>query len=85
MSMPYPVSYTHLEERCGNLQVFKGGRIQSEHAILTYQTLCGRCGCIGRDLNAVRNMRKIVVHHLNGNPRPYRFRREVKLDEQLHE
>jgi len=68
------------EERCNNLEVLKDGRVQSVHAILTYKTLSGGHGCIGRDLNAVRNMCKIVCSHLDGDGRPYRFRRGVKLD-----
>lgn len=72
---------SHLgEERCENLYVLKEGRVKRTHAVLTYQTLCGRRGCIGRDLNAVRNMHKIVSLHLEGKGRPHRFKRGVKLD-----
>jgi len=59
------------EARCNNLEVLKNGRAQSVYAILTYKTLSGGHGCIGRDLNAVRNM----CSHLDGDGRLYRFRR----------
>ena len=47
-----------------------------------------RLGCINRDRNACKNMRKIFLHYLKylkgEEPlsRPYRFQRGVELDEE---
>lgn len=68
------------EERCGNLRVTgKDGKVRKLHSVLTITSENGRYGCINRDLNAVRNMRKIVQEWLAIGERPLRFRRGVEV------
>ena len=55
------------DEYCENLKILKAGKKRQVHSILTYQTASGRLGCIGRDLNAVRNMKKLVESFLEEN------------------
>lgn len=70
------------ENRCNNLYAMddRCQRVKRVHSILTYKTESGRYGCIGRDLNAVRNMVKIVKEFLKDGTRPLRFRRDFKID-----
>lgn len=72
---------SHLTEmRCENLKVkekIEGKSIKrSIHSVLTYKMLNNRKGCINRDINAVKNMRKIVSSILTTGERPYRYKRE---------
>lgn len=67
------------EEVCGNLRVQNiEGKSFSVHSVLTYQTESKRYGCIGRDLNAVRNMCKLVHNWLKHGERVSNFQRSKK-------
>jgi hypothetical protein len=75
------------EDYCENLVVEKDGKKRAVHAILTYKTDPNRYGCIGRDLNAVRNMKKLVDSFLGGKGRPRNFQRGqevIPIDTGLH-
>jgi len=48
------------------------------HSILTYKMSNGRSGCINRDINSVKNMRKIVNHWLNTGLRLENYKRKKK-------
>ena len=52
------------------------GVSRSVHSILTYQLGDQRYGCIGRDLNAVRNMVKLVKGYMANGERLKAFRRK---------
>ena len=52
------------------------------HAVLTYKMGNGRYGCINRDRNAVKNMRKIVNYYLATGQRPERYCRDYDLEAQ---
>lgn len=67
------------EEYCGNLVVEENGKRREVHAILTYNGDNNGQGCIGRDLNAVRNMKMLVEFFLEGKGRPLNFRRGVEV------
>jgi len=43
-------------------EVIKELMLKDMHSILTYKMSNGRLGCINRDINSVKNMRKIVHH-----------------------
>lgn len=68
------------EERCSQLRVrdWEGKRV-SVHSILTYKTENSRHGCIGRYLNAVRNMCKLVNHWLATGERLPNFKRSTTV------
>ena len=69
------------EERCKNLYLPNEEGIQQKiHSVLTYKMNNGRHGVINRDKNAVNNMRKITNSYLYFKERPYKYRREVKVD-----
>ena len=67
------------EEYCGNLVVEENGKRHEVHSILTYNGDNSGQGCIGRDLNAVRNMKMLVDFFLKGKGRPLNFRRGVDV------
>lgn len=67
------------EEYCGNLIVEDNGKRREVHSILTYNGDNIGQGCIGRDLNAVRNMKMLVEFFLEGKGRPLNFRRGVDV------
>ena len=56
----------------------KKGKYRKMHSILTYTTESNRLGCINRDLNAVRNMKKLTDGYLLIGKRLENFRRENK-------
>ena len=62
------------EEACENLELVVeiNGENKSRrlHSVLTYKMQNGRKGCINRDINAVKNMRKIVKSLMEGKGRP---------------
>lgn len=45
------------------------------HSILTYRTENGSLGCMNRDKNSVKNMKKIVSYWLENRDRPEKFKR----------
>jgi len=55
------------------------GKRREVHSILTYRTDNNGQGCIGRDLNAVRNMKLLVETFLENKGRPLNFRRGVEV------
>ena len=67
------------EEYCNNLVVNLNGKRREVHSILTYKTDNNGQGCIGRDLNAVRNMKILVESRLEGGGRLLNFRRGVEV------
>lgn len=69
------------EDEGNNLRVrdSTGKKVRKIHSILTFKTEQGSDGCIGRDLNAVRNMLKIVNSWLIDGVRPHRYCRGVDL------
>ena len=68
------------EKSCNNLKVQdKDGKSQKKHAILTYKMENKCLGCINRDVNACKNMIKIVEHFMNSNgKRLINYSRSVK-------
>jgi hypothetical protein len=68
------------EVECSNLSVRDAqGKDRKIHAVLTYQTETKESGCINRDNNGCRNMRKLTRSYLAGRGRPERYRRGVEL------
>lgn len=68
------------EELCQNIYLpDKKGKLRKIHAILTYQMENKRYGCINRDWNSVKNMKKIVDYWFENKERPIKFRREYDL------
>lgn len=65
------------EMRVKNLKINK----VKLHSVLVFKTKNGSTGCINRDLNGVKNIRKITQQYLQNRTRPQKFRRNVKLDE----
>ncbi|MEO8255613.1 MAG: hypothetical protein ABI554_14635 [Flavobacterium sp.] len=66
------------KESCENLKIIdsKTGKSKKIHAVLRAKLENGCDGCINRDLNSVRNMRKIVSHLRSTGLKPERFKRE---------
>jgi len=70
------------EEKCKNLYLQdKNGIPRKLHAVLTYKMENNRYGCINRDINAVKNMKKITDYWLKYKKRPEKYRRDYKLKE----
>ena len=47
------------------------------HSVLTYKMENDRIGCINRDMNAVFNMKKIVIYWFNYKKRPLNYQRPM--------
>lgn len=70
------------EEKCDNLYLPDKSGIQRKlHSVLTFQMSNKRIGCINRDWNSVKNMRKIVDYWFTHRERPLKFRRDYNLEE----
>ncbi len=71
------------ETKCENLYVqFEADKKEESrklHAVLTYQMENKRYGCVNRDLNSVKNMKKIVDYWFIHKERPLRYRRAFDL------
>ena len=69
------------ESICDNLYLpDKKQRFRKIHSVLTYKMENNRLGCINRDVNSVKNMRKIVNYWLIYNKRPLKYQRQYKFD-----
>lgn len=65
------------EEVCQNLWINDNRNIYKKiHAVLMYKTESKRLGCINRDKNALRNMKKITDSIIKTGKRPDAFSRE---------
>lgn len=65
------------EEKCKNLYLpDKKGTSRKLHSVLTYKMENNRYGCIQRDINSVKNMKKIVNHWLEHKKRPKVYSRK---------
>jgi len=58
----------------------KTGKSRKIHSILTYKTENKRMGCINRDNNSVRNMKKITEYFLEHKTRPEKYKRGTKKE-----
>lgn len=68
------------EEKCKNLYITdKKGKSRKLHSVLTFNMKNKRRGCINRDINAVKNIRKLTDYWLNYNDRPSKYKRESNL------
>ena len=68
------------EEKCENLYLpDKKGKSRKLHAVLTFKMENNRYGCINRDWNAVRNMKKITDYWLQYGKRLIKYRRNYDL------
>lgn len=65
------------EMRVTNLEI-EGAKL---HSVLVFKTKNGSTGCMNRDLNGVRNIRKVTQQYLIDKTRPMKFRRDIQLDE----
>jgi hypothetical protein len=72
------------EEICKNLYLpDKKGILRKLHSVLTYKMENNRYGCIQRDINSVKNMKKIVAYWLVHKKRPEKYRRSYVLKQIL--
>lgn len=70
-----------------NNKILKELVFKKIHSVLTYQMEPNRIGCINRDINSVKNMKKIVLHWFEHKERPIEYRRgnKVKLVKKVKE
>ena len=74
------------EEKSGNLSLpDKKGVVREMHSILTYKMENKRLGCINRDKNSVKNIKKITEYFIEHRERPVKYRRGVKLENENKE
>jgi hypothetical protein len=70
------------EEQCSNLYLpDKNKKQRKMHPILTFTTESQRLGCINRDKNSCKNIRKLFNFYMQNGKRPERYCRGVKLEE----
>ena len=68
------------EQKCDHLYITDlTNHSRKMHSILTYQMENQRRGCINRDRNSCRNMKKIFDYYLEYQSRPARYRRDLKI------
>ena len=66
------------EEKCTNMYVFnKNGQYKKIHSVLTYRMGLNRRGCINRDINGVKNIRKLANYWLEYNDRPSIYKLKI--------
>lgn len=66
------------EEKCDNLYLPDKKNISRKlHSVLTYKMLNRRSGCINRDKNAVRNMKKLADYYFTYGGRPTNYSPKV--------
>ena len=53
----------------------KKGISRKLHSVLTYKMENNRNGCIHRDINAIKNMVKIVEYYIKYKQRPEKYKR----------
>jgi hypothetical protein len=69
------------ESKCENLYLPTENSVSKKlHSVLTYQMENQRYGCVNRDVNAVKNMRKIANHWLQTGERLLAYSRESKIN-----
>lgn len=67
------------EEETENLYLpDKKGVLRKLHSVLTYKMENNRSGCINRDINAIKNMIKIVEYYIKYRKRPEKYKRKQK-------
>lgn len=59
----------------------KTGKMRKIHSVLTYETENKSKGCINRDKNGMRSIRKIVNEYLDCGTRPEEYKRQKKVTE----
>lgn len=68
------------EQKCDHLYIIDTtNHSRKMHSILTYQMENQRRGCINRDRNSCRNMKKIFDYYLQNHSRPEKYRRDTKI------
>ena len=73
------------ETKCKNLYLpDKKGIIRKLHSVLTYKMENNRYGCVQRDINSVKNMKKIVSQWLIDKTRPEKYRRDYIINDENH-
>lgn len=65
-------------KRNENGEIIKELMLKKIHSVLTYKMSNGRLGCINRDINSVKNMRKITKHWLETRSRLEKYDRKSK-------
>jgi hypothetical protein len=71
------------ENKCTNLYLpDKNNIFRKQHSILTYTMENKRLGCINRDINSVKNMKKIVDHWMIHKERPLKYQRSYDFDKE---
>lgn len=58
----------------------KKGIQRKLHSVLTFKMENKRIGCINRDINAVKNIKKLADYWFVSKSRPKRFSRNYKLE-----
>jgi hypothetical protein len=68
------------EDRCGNLYLPDDKNVaRKKHSILTYKMLNNRQGCINRDRNGCKNIKKLFDYYMSTGLRPARYKRGTKI------
>jgi len=69
------------EELCNNLYLpDKNNKIRKMHSILTYQMENKRLGCINRDRNGCKNIKKVFNFFIENNDRPEKYKRSYQIE-----
>ena len=75
------ILYCRTNEECKNLYVKTSeGKYIKKHLVLMCETENGSKECINRNLNAGRNMYRILDSLMNTKKRPINFTREIKKE-----
>ena len=70
-----------MEEKCENLHLpDKNGDYRKQHSILTCQMKNQRLGCINRDRNGVKNMKKLFDYYMKTGKRLLKYDRRYNLE-----
>ena len=69
------------EKKCDNLYLpNKEGELTKLHAVLTYIMENERMGCINRDINSVKNMKKLMDYWIEHRKWPEKYTRSYNFE-----
>ena len=72
------------EQVCENLYLWFNDKKRKMHPILTFQMENNRLGCINRDKNGCKNIKRLFDCYLNKENIPLIYRRSHKLKESIN-
>ena len=76
------ILHNKTEEKCKNMYLpDKKKKMRKMHSILTYQMESRGIGCINRDKNGCKNMKKLFDSYMEKGEIPFKYRRTTRIED----